>query len=59
MRGDKKRRNSLKYKIKMWFRCLTLRDIKRYIDIGLSLLFEILIGILGFILIFIIPALFH
>ena len=52
-------RKTFRYKIKMWFYRLTFRDIKAYAQIVLDFTFEIIIGILGFVLVFIIPAIFH
>ena len=57
--NDKKIRNSLKYKIKMWFYRLTFRDVKKGIKIFYETVFEIIILILSFLLLFIIPAFFH
>ena len=55
----KRTRNSLSYKIKMLYYRLTFRDIKRALKTGCSFAFEFIIGLLGFILFFIFPALFH
>ena len=52
-------RNSLKYKIEMWFYRLTFRDIVHGMKEIFNFTFEIVIAILGFIFIFIIPALLH
>lgn len=58
-KNDWKIRNSLKYKIKMWFYRLTFRDIAHVMKEIFNFTFEIVIAILGFIFIFIIPALLH
>lgn len=55
----KRTRNSLSYKIKMWYYRLTFGDIKRALKTGYSFAFEFIIALLGFILFFIFPALFH
>ena len=55
----KRSRNCLSYKIKMWYYRLTFRDIKHMIKIICSFAFEFVIALLGFILFFIFPALFH
>lgn len=58
-KNDWKIRNSLKYKIEMWFYRLTFRDVKQGIKIIFNFMFEIIIAILGFIFIFVIPTLLH
>ena len=55
----KRTRNSLSYKIKMWYYRLTFGDIKHALKVGCSFVFEFIIALLGFILFFIFPALFH
>lgn len=55
----KRTRNSLSYKIKMWYYRLTFGDIKRALKTCYSFAFEFIIALLGFILLFLIPALFH
>ena len=55
----KRTRNSLSYKIKMWYYRLTFRDIKHAVKIVLGFVFEFIMVFLGFVLIFLIPALFH
>ena len=59
MKNKHWQRNSLQYKIKMWFRHLTFQDIKKAIDFSIALLFDIFMAILIFITIFILPAFFH
>lgn len=55
----KRTRNSIQYKINMWFYRLTFQDIKNiYKKIG-NLVFEFIIALIGFLMIFIFPALFH
>ena len=56
---DKKIRNSLRYKIKMWFFRLEFWEVVCFFtSIGLFLLEVIMSGI-GFFLLFIVPNLFH
>ena len=55
----KRTRKSWSYKIKMWFYRLTFEDIKHAVKIVLGIAFEFIIVFLGFVLIFIFPALFH
>ena len=55
----KRTRNSLSYKVKMWFYRLTCRDIKYIVKIIFSFMLEFIIIFLGFISIFILPAFFH
>lgn len=55
----KRTRKSWSYKIKMWFYRLTFEDIKKTANIICSFVFEFVIALLGFILLFLIPALFH
>ena len=55
----KRTRKSLSYKINMWFYRLTFQDIKQVVtNIALTVL-EILMTLLGFLIIFLLPALFH
>lgn len=56
---DRQIRNSLQYKIKMWFYHLTFRDVGRAAKISFITANEILIFIFGFIIIFVLPHLFH
>jgi len=56
---DRKIRNSLRYKIKMWFFRLTFQDIQKGIKISWGFIIEILTAIIGFIFLFIVPALLH
>ncbi len=56
---DKHKRNHLVYKMKLWFLRVTFRDIVSYMkNISLTLLDFVMIGI-GFLIIFILPHLFH
>lgn len=55
----KRTRKSISYKINMWVYRLTFQDMKKAIKIVLSYLFEIIIALLGFVIIFIFPAIFH
>lgn len=55
----KRTRKSWSYKIKMWFYRLTFEDVKKTTNIICSFAFEFVITLLGFILLFLIPALFH
>lgn len=52
-------RNSIQYKITMWFYRLTFRDIKNSCKKVSNIIFEILIALIGFFMIFIFPAFFH
>lgn len=52
-------RKTLLYKIKMWFYHLTFRDIKNFIQNGIYFILEIIMVVLGFIIIFILPAFFY
>ena len=55
----KRTRNAIDYKVKMWFYRLTLADLKKWvfeIGNGLSVMFAL---IALFVLLFIVPALFH
>lgn len=56
---DKYKRNNFIYKMKLWFLRVTFRDIVSYMkNISLTLLDFVMIGI-GFLIIFILPHLFH
>ena len=55
----KRTRNSLSYKFNMWIYQLTCQDVKKVIKNIITTLFEIIMGVIGFGLIFILPALFH
>ena len=55
----KRTRNSLSYKVNMWIYKLTYQDIKKTTKNIVAILLEIIMGVIGFILIFIFPALFH
>jgi len=56
---DKKKRNSLIYKMKLWFLKLTFRDIVLYTKYAFLILFEFIIVGIGFIIILILPHFFH
>lgn len=56
---DKKVRNSLRYKIKMWFFRITRQDIGKAIKTIIYGLEEFLVLILVFLFIFIVPHFFH
>ena len=56
---DKKRRNSLIYKMKLWFLKVTFRDIASYTKYIFLILFDFVIVGIGFIIMFILPHLFH
>lgn len=55
----KRTRKSLSYKINMWFYRLTFQDIKKFINNITLTILEILMILLGFLIIFLLPALFH
>jgi len=55
----KRTRNSLSYKFNMWIYQLTYQDVKKVIKNIITTLLEIIMGVIGFGLIFILPALFH
>ena len=59
MKNKREYRKTLQYKIKMWFYRLTFRDIEKWVKMGLVFLFEIIISIFGFLMLFILPAFFH
>lgn len=59
LRRDYKIRNSIQYKIQMWFYRLTFRDVKHAAKNTQIIIGEIIIAILGIIMLFIFPALFH
>lgn len=52
-------RNRFSYKVKMFFYRLTFRDIEDMLSNICFIVFEIVTAILGFLFIFIFPALFH
>ena len=58
MKYKAKYRNTIQYKIKMWFLHLTFGDIIKWTKIVVNFILEILITILGFIVVFILPAFF-
>lgn len=55
----KRTRNSIWYKIDMWFYRLTFRDVKNACKKVGNIVFEFIIALIGFLMIFIFPALFH
>lgn len=55
----KRTRKSWSYKIKMYYYRLTFRDIKLFGRKIFSFMFDFIIAVLGFVLIFVLPALFH
>lgn len=59
MRKDRNYRKTLQYKIKMWFLRLTFRDVRYGIKISFLTVFEFVTAIVGFVALFIFPALFH
>jgi len=59
MRKDMKRRKSLIYKIKFWFYRLTFRDIENGCRNIFSWIFEFVMCVLIFAMIFLVPAFFH
>lgn len=59
LKRDKEKRNSLSYKIKMFFYRLTFQDVKNSVHSILKIIFEIITTILGFLALFFIPAFFH
>lgn len=56
---DKKKRNSLIYKMKLWFLKVTFRDIVFYTKYIFLILFDFVIVGIGFVIMFILPHLFH
>ena len=56
---DRKIRNSLRYKIKMWFYYLTFNDIRKGIKNTVFFIIDMFIVILGFLMLFVLPAFFH
>ena len=52
-------RNTLQYKIKMWFYHLTFRDVEKWGKILFITLSEIIMMIVGFLILFVLPAFFH
>lgn len=59
MKCKAKYRNTIQYKIKMWFLHLTFTDVIKWVKITIKIIFDILMAILGFIVVFILPAFFH
>lgn len=55
----KRTRKSLSYKINMWFYRLTFQDVKKVINNITLTILETLMILLGFFIIFLLPALFH
>ena len=55
----KRTRKSLSYKINIWLYRLTFQDIKKVIINIILTMLEILMTLLGFLIIFFLPALFH
>ena len=58
-RYNNKRRNSFGYKIEMWFLTVTFRDFIKYSKILFSWINEFVIITIIFILIFVLPHIFH
>ena len=58
-RYNNKKRNSLHYKIEMWFLTVTFRDFIKYCKILFSWINEFIIIAIAFILVFILPHFFH
>lgn len=56
---DRKIRNSLRYKIKMWFLKVTFQDFITYCKTLFSWVNEFVIIAIVFILIFVLPHFFH
>ena len=52
-------RNTLTYKIKMWFYRLTFRDVRNTIRICGITIVEFIMCIIGFIILIILPAFFY
>lgn len=52
-------RNTLQYKIKMWFYHLTFRDVEKCSKFIFMILSEIIMTIIGFLILFVLPAFFH
>lgn len=59
MKNKRAYRKTFQYKIKMWFSHLTFQDIEKATIISIKFIIDILMCILGFILVFILPAFFH
>ena len=55
----KRTRNSIWYKIDMWFYRLTFRDVKNACKKVGNIAFEFIIALIGLLMICIFPALFH
>ena len=56
---DKRVRNRMSYKIKMWFYMLTFEDVIRGTKCVFRFIGDFLILLLGFIILFYFPAFFH
>lgn len=56
---DRIERNKISYKIKMWFYKLTWNDIKIGIKNVLPILNDFILVLIGLIILFFFPALFH
>ncbi len=56
---DYKRRRSFQYRVKMWFYRLTIEEVKACFKICFFSIIKFIIMGLSFILLFIIPHLFH
>lgn len=52
-------RKTLRYKIKMWFYHLTFNDIKKGIKNIVFFIIDMFVVILGFLMLFVLPAFFH
>ena len=52
-------RNSLEYKIKMWFYRLTFQDVKKWCMIFGEYTLEIIMTCIGLLILLFIPAFFH
>ena len=58
-RNNWRRRKSVWFRMKMWFYHLTLDDVKKGLKFGSEFISEILLVFAFFIIIFVLPALFH
>ena len=58
-RNNWRRRKNIWSKMKIWFYHLTINDIKKGLRFGFNFVNEVLLVIAFFIIIFILPALFH
>ena len=52
-------RKTLRYRVKMWFYRLTFKDIKCAMRICAIAIFEFIMCAIGFIILMVLPALFH